>query len=96
MRGEGLHRQEHQASRLSAEPKRHQGHLDLSKLIGAAKLQPALDADRRKNPSFDNDWDVVKDWNVNSRYALKGLSAKDLYRTVTGWNGVMQWLRQCW
>src|SRR2546430_10256033 len=39
---------------------------DLSKLIGAAKLQPALDADRRKNLSFNNKWDVVKDWTINS------------------------------
>ena len=69
---------------------------DLSKLIGAARLQPALDADRRKNLSFKSNWDVAKDWNVNSRYALKGLNARDLYRAVAGRNGVMQWLRQRW
>jgi hypothetical protein len=69
---------------------------DLVKLIGAARLQTALDADRRKNASFNNKWDVVKDWNVNSRYAVRGLSARDLYRAVAGRNGVMQWLRQRW
>ncbi len=69
---------------------------DLVKLIGAAKLQTALDADRRKNASFNNKWDVVKDWNINSRYAVSGLNAKDLYRAVAGRNGVMQWLRQRW
>jgi hypothetical protein len=69
---------------------------DLVKLIGAAKLQPALEAERRRNPSFNNNWDVVKDWNVNSRYALTGLNAGDLSRAVTGRNGVMQWLRQRW
>src|SRR4029077_4236329 len=41
---------------------------DLVKLIGAAKLQAALDAERRKNISFNTKWDVVKDWNINSRY----------------------------
>ena len=69
---------------------------DLVKLIGAARLQRELDADRRRNTSFNNKWDVVKDWNINSRYAVSGLSARDLYRAVAGRNGVMQWLRQRW
>lgn len=69
---------------------------DLAKLIGAAKLQPTLDADRRRNLAFNNKWDVVKDWNINSRYTVGGLNARDLYRAVAGRNGVMQWLRQRW
>lgn len=68
----------------------------LAKLLGAAKLQRALDVDRQKNISFKNKWDVVKDWSINSRYAISGLNAKDLYRAVAGKNGVMQWLRQRW
>ena len=69
---------------------------NLVKLVGAAKLQAALDAERRRNVSFNNKWDVVKDWNINSRYAVRGLNARDLYRAVAGRNGVMQWLRQRW
>jgi hypothetical protein len=70
---------------------------DLGKLITAAKLQTALDAERRRNTSLDNKWAVViKDWNINSRYAVGGLNARDLYRAVAGRNGVMQWLRQRW
>jgi hypothetical protein len=69
---------------------------DLVKLIGAAKLQAALDIERRKNVSFDTKWSVVKDWNINSRYVVSGLNARDLYRAVAGRNGVMQWLRQRW
>ena len=70
---------------------------DLSKLLTAAKLQTALDAERRRNASLDNRWAVVlKDWNVNSRYAVGGLNARDLYRAVAGRNGVMQWLPQRW
>ena len=69
---------------------------DLVKLIGAAKLQVTLDTERRRNVSFNNKWDVVKDWNINSRYAVSGLNARDLYRAVAGRNGVMQWLRQRW
>ena len=69
---------------------------DLAKLIGAAGLQPALEAEMRANLAFKNRWDVVKDWKINSRYLIGGLKAADLYRAVAGRNGVMQWLRQRW
>jgi len=69
---------------------------DLGKLIGAAKLQPALDSETRRSAAFRSRWDVVKDWNISSRYSLRGLNARDLYRAVAGRNGVMQWLRQRW
>jgi HEPN domain-containing protein len=69
---------------------------DLVKLVGAAKLQTVLDAERRKNNTLNNKWDVVKDWSINSRYATGGLNAKALYGAVAGKNGVMQWLRQHW
>ena len=69
---------------------------DLVKLVGAAKLQASLDANGRANTSFRNNWDVVKDWSVNSRYAVSGLNARELYAAVAGRNGVMQWLRQRW
>ncbi len=99
VRFESLHREEYEAQRFSAKPKiiRDIYSHDLSKLITAAKLQTALDAERRRNTSLDNKWAVViKDWNINSRYAVGGLNARDLYRAVAGRNGVMQWLRQRW
>lgn len=69
---------------------------DLAKLIGAAQLGSTLAAEKRRNASFSSKWDVVEDWNINSRYAIGGLNARDLYRAVAGRNGVMQWLRQRW
>jgi len=70
---------------------------DLGKLIVAANLQMALDAERRKNADLDSKWTlVIKNWNVNSRYRVGGLNARDLYRAAAGRNGVMQWLRQRW
>jgi HEPN domain-containing protein len=69
---------------------------NLTTLIKAAKLQVALDAARQSSILFKNRWDVVKDWDVISRYATSGLNARDLYKAVTGRNGVMQWLRQRW
>ncbi len=69
---------------------------DLAKLIRAAKLEAALDAAQESNILFKNKWDVLKDWDMTSRYATGGLNASDLYAAVTGKNGVMQWLRQRW
>jgi HEPN domain-containing protein len=69
---------------------------DLVKLVRVARLQADLDAETQRSTSFRNKWDVVKDWNINSRYSLTGLNARDLYRAVAGRNGVMQWLRQRW
>jgi HEPN domain-containing protein len=67
-----------------------------AKLMGAARLQAAFDADIKTNSSLNKNWAVVKDWDVSSRYLTKGLNARDLYRAVAGKNGVMQWLRQRW
>lgn len=70
---------------------------ELGKLITAARLETALGEERRRNAALDNKWAVViKDWNINSRYAVGGLNARDLYRAVAGRNGVMQWLRRRW
>jgi HEPN domain-containing protein len=69
---------------------------DLVRLVGAAKLQPILDAELKKNGTLNKNWAVVKDWNVNARYLTKGLNARDLYRAAAGKDGVMQWLRQRW
>jgi len=68
----------------------------LGKLMGAARLQAAFDADIKTNSSLNKNWAVVKDWDISSRYLTKGLNARDLYRAVAGRNGVMQWLRQRW
>ena len=69
---------------------------DLSKLISAAKLQTALDAETSRSDSFKKSWGVVKAWNVESRYMTKGLNAGELYTAVAGRGGVMEWLRQRW
>jgi len=69
---------------------------DLVKLIKAAGLQTALETETSRNTAFNDSWAVVKVWNVESRYRTRGLNAHDLYKAVTGRNGVMQWLRQRW
>jgi HEPN domain-containing protein len=69
---------------------------DLSKLIKAAGLQTALDAETDRSVSFNETWGVVRAWNVESRYTTKGLNAGELYKAVAGRGGLMEWLRQRW
>ncbi len=69
---------------------------DLGKLIKAAGLQTALDAEANRSASFGQRWDVVKVWSVESRYFTKGPNTNELYNAVAGRGGVMQWLRQLW
>jgi HEPN domain-containing protein len=69
---------------------------DLVKLIRAARLQTALETEASRNSAFNDNWAVVRNWDVESRYVTKGLNAGELYKAVTGRGGVMQWLRQRW
>jgi len=69
---------------------------DLNKLLVAAGLDKALDASAATNAQLKQNWIVVKDWAVESRYIVAGLSAQALYRAAAGRNGVLGWLRQHW
>jgi hypothetical protein len=69
---------------------------DLNKLLVAAGLENDLNAAVATNPALKANWALVKDWTIDSRYLLTGQSAAELYRAVTGRNGVLKWLRQRW
>jgi hypothetical protein len=69
---------------------------DLNKLLAAADLETTLNLVVMNNAALKANWALVKDWTVESRYLVTGLSAQDLYRAVTGRNGVLRWLRQHW
>jgi hypothetical protein len=69
---------------------------DLGKLVKAAGLQTALESETSRSSAFNDNWAVIKLWNIESRYMTKGLNAHDLYRAAVGRGGVMQWLRQRW
>jgi hypothetical protein len=55
-----------------------------------------LETATASNAELKQNWGLVKDWTVESRYLLAGLSADALYRAATGRNGVLGWLRQHW
>jgi hypothetical protein len=44
---------------------------NLEKLLKAAGLKPALDADTSANPAFAGHWGVARDWQETSRYEQK-------------------------
>lgn len=69
---------------------------DLNKLLLAAGLDTHLDTATLNNAALKQNWVLVKDWTVESRYLLAGLNGADLYRAAAGRNGVLVWLRQHW
>ena len=69
---------------------------DLNKLLVAAGLETDLELAIAGNAELKQNWGLVKDWTVESRYLVSGLSADALYRATTGRNGVLGWLRRHW
>jgi HEPN domain-containing protein len=69
---------------------------DLNTLLRAAGLEKALEAMAVGNAALKQNWVLVKDWTVESRYVINGLDGEVMYRAATGRNGVLAWLRQHW
>jgi HEPN domain-containing protein len=71
---------------------------NLEKLLRAAGLKPALDADTLANPIFASHWGVARDWQETSRYEQKTQSeATELYEAITNnSDGVLPWIRLRW
>jgi hypothetical protein len=71
---------------------------NLTKLLKGAGLEPDLDEERSKNPTFDKYWGSVKDWKESKRYDRPTeKDARDLFAAVAdGTNGILSWLRARW
>src|SRR5271165_733916 len=69
---------------------------ELDKLLVAAGLKSTLNDAIGNNAALGANWALVKDWKVQSRYLLSGLSGDTMYRAAAGRNGVLGWLRQYW
>lgn len=65
-------------------------------LLRVAALEKQLDQEMKRNPGLASKWGVVKDWDVDRRYELKGLKGTDMVSAVTGPDGVLQWIKQHW
>lgn len=68
------------------------------KLINAARLDTLLDAERRSDPRFSANWNVVQDWTEESRYSQPDQrKAEALIRAISDKDhGVLRWLRRHW
>lgn len=68
---------------------------NLTKLLGIAGLNPVLD---RISDPIKTNWNVVKDWNVDSRYnRINELNARAIFSAASARHqGVLAWIRQHW
>jgi hypothetical protein len=69
---------------------------DLNTLLKAAGLEKVLEGVAVGNAALKQNWVLVKDWTVESRYVTTGLDGEVMFRAATGRNGVLAWLRQHW
>lgn len=71
---------------------------DLERLLRAAGLDTALDADMRTDKVLERYWAIVRDWKETSRYERHAATeAQALYEANSdGQHGVFRWLRQHW
>lgn len=69
---------------------------DLTGLLKEAGLDGQLEKDMLANPALAANWNTVKNWNEKTRYITSGLNGRDLYRAVTGADGVLPWIKQHW
>jgi len=71
---------------------------DISQLIKVSGLQAALEAEMRRDPAFEVNWAIVKDWNEGTRYSRHDVqAATSIIDAVTDRrHGVFRWLRHHW
>ncbi len=72
---------------------------DLNKLLNLSGLEQEHRNERKKNPSFEVNWTIVKDWNEKSRYStsITRAKAKDFRSAIVSRkNGILTWLQRFW
>lgn len=73
---------------------------DLNKLLGLAELVDAVEQRFKVDQRLEGYWNVVKDWNVDSRYGSGSdaeTKARDLFEAITdAERGVFQCLSNYW
>ena len=72
---------------------------DLAQLLQTAGLWPQLLQDIKSDQNLNNNWAVVKDWKVESRYivSVSNPKAKDFFSACTARkHGILSWLKNYW
>lgn len=72
---------------------------DLNKLLKLSGLEPEHQRESGRNPTFELNWTIVKDWSEQARYIVDVNRAKATdFRTavVSRRNGILPWLQRWW
>ena len=69
---------------------------DLSELLKLAELESDLDTAMRRSRILTENWVIVQNWKVESRYETSGLKGTDMVAAVNSADGVLPWIRQRW
>ncbi len=66
---------------------------DLTELLKLAGLDTQLDQDMKANRQLAEDWGIVKEWRVDSRYQTDGLNGTAMAASL---QGVLAWIKLRW
>jgi hypothetical protein len=71
---------------------------DLKRLIKLAGLETERSDKENSDADFAINWNVVKDWNENARYAeWTEVKATEIYNAITNKSGgILAWIQQYW
>lgn len=69
---------------------------DLSELLKLAELESDLDTAMRRSRILTENWVIVQNWKVESRYETSGLKGSDLVAAVNSADGVLPWIQRRW
>lgn len=74
---------------------------DLKKLFKTARLDSIFAEAQKADPGLKQNWEIVKDWNEQSRYNLPKRrtedEARDLVRAIAErTHGILSWLKSHW
>ncbi len=69
---------------------------DLSELLKLAELEDDLDTTMRRSRALTENWIIVQNWKVESRYETSGLNGTDMFTAVSSADGVLPWIQRRW
>jgi HEPN domain-containing protein len=69
---------------------------DLSELLKLAELEGDLDTAMRRSRGLTENWIIVQNWKVESRYESSGLKGTDMVAAVNSADGVLRWIQRRW
>jgi HEPN domain-containing protein len=69
---------------------------NLDQLLKLAHLEAQLHQDMEGQPKLADNWNIVRDWKVDSRYETSKLGGRNMTRAVNSVDGVLQWIKLHW